>query len=137
MVNVELWIPARSPYVGVVRLALSSLARTAGLGEEALDDLKIAVSEACANAVLAGDESSSPEPIGVFWTEDDDRLIVEVADPAGSKESLEASETDTGGFSSRLAMSAALLETLVDGCEIEAMEGGGVRTRLVVDRRRD
>lgn len=133
MVSVELQIPARSPYVGVVRLALSSLARTAGLDEEALDDLKIAVSEACANAVLASEEAGSDDLITVHWTEEEARLIVDISDPAGSRPDLDA-EPDTGGFSSRLMMSAALLETLVDGCEIDAVEEGGIRTRLVVSR---
>jgi anti-sigma regulatory factor (Ser/Thr protein kinase) len=134
MVNVELQIPARSPYVGVVRLALSSLARTAGMDEETLDDLKIAVSEACANAVLAGEEAGSEEAITVHWTEEEERLMVDIADPAGSPPDPDAAELDTGGFSSRLMMSSALLETLVDSCEIEPVVTGGIRTRLVVNR---
>jgi anti-sigma regulatory factor (Ser/Thr protein kinase) len=134
MVSVELQIPPRSPYVGVVRLALSSLARTAGLDEEALDDLKIAVSEACANAVLAGEEAGSERAITVRWTEDEARLIVDISDPAGSHPGYDVAEPDTGGFSSRLMMSGALLKTLVDSCEIESVDEGGIRTRLVVNR---
>lgn len=134
MVSVELQIPARSPYVGVVRLALSSLARTAGLDEEALDDLKIAVSEACANAVLASEEADSDAVITVRWTEEEARLIVDISDPASSPPDFDAAEPDTGGFSSRLMMSGALLETLVDTCEIEALDEGGILTRLVVSR---
>jgi anti-sigma regulatory factor (Ser/Thr protein kinase) len=134
MVSVDLQIPARSPYVGVVRLALSSLARTAGLDEEALDDLKIAVSEACANAVLASEEAGSEDPIVIRWTEEADRLTVDISDPATSHDDQSAVATDTGGFSTRLAMSGALLETLVDSCEIEPLPEGGIRTRLVVTR---
>src|SRR5918994_2582091 len=133
MISVDLEIPARSPYVGVVRLALSSLARTAGLGEEKLDDLKIAVSEACANAVLASEEAGSDDAIAVSWTEEADRLIVEISAPAGSTDD-DSPDLDTGGFSTRLVMSGALLETLVDVCEIEPMEQGGIRTRLIVNR---
>ena len=134
MVSVDLEIPARSPYVGVVRLALSSLARTAGLDEEALDDLKIAVSEACANAVLASEESGSGDSIGISWTEEADRLIVDISDPASSADDRATAPDDTGGFTSRLAMSGALLETLVDSCQIESLPEGGIRTRLVVNR---
>lgn len=134
MVSVDLEIPARSPYVGVVRLALSSLARTAGLDEEALDDLKIAVSEACANAVLASEEAGSSDSITIRWTEEADRLIVEISDPVSSPDDQGTVATDTGGFSSRLAMSGALLETLVDSCEIQPLPDGGIKTRLVVGR---
>ena len=134
MVSVDLEIPARSPYVGVVRLALSSLARTAGLDEESLDDLKIAVSEACANAVLASEESGTEETIGIRWTEEVDRLIVDISDPVSSPDDKTSSPDDTGGFDTRLAMSGALLETLVDSCEIQSLPEGGIRTRLVVNR---
>ena len=134
MVSVDLEIPARSPYVGVVRLALSSLARTAGLDEEALDDLKIAVSEACANAVLASEEAGSEQPIVIRWTEEQDKLIVDISDPVSSADDQGSAPADTGGFSSRLAMSGALLETLVDDCTIQPLEQGGIRTRLVVNR---
>ncbi|HEX2196059.1 MAG TPA: ATP-binding protein, partial [Actinomycetota bacterium] len=54
---VRLEIPPQSAYVAIARLAITSLGRGAGLDEEKLDDLKIAISESCANAVLAVQES--------------------------------------------------------------------------------
>ena len=125
MVRVELEIPRRSPYVGVVRLALSSLARSVGLDEEVVDDLKIAVSEACANAVLAGEEAGRDGGIKVSWIEEEQGLIVEI-----DSEGLSGEPTDE----QRFAMSMALLETLVDECEISQGRDGRVLTRLVLGR---
>lgn len=110
---VRLQIPPRSAYVGVVRLAVGSLARIKGVDEERVDDLKIAVSEACANAVLAHEESGISEPVSVTFQRLEDRLIVEVGH-SGSK-GAEQDQLDSQGFPARLVMSLSLIESLVDG----------------------
>ena len=127
MATVELEIPPRSPYVGVARLAVSSLARNAGLDEEKVDDLKIAVSEACTNAV---EEVAGDEPISISWEEIEGRVTVVIGDRRPSFD--DADPIDTQGFSTRLTMSLALLESLVDEFELTPRDGGGYCTRLVV-----
>lgn len=131
---VQLEIPPRSPYVGVVRLALSSLARAAGLDEEKVDDIKIAVSEACANAVLNNEEASSDDPVVISWDETDDAVRIEVGDRGLTPDATVGDEVDTQGFSTRAVMSLALLKSLVDDCRFEARAGGGTTTRLVINR---
>lgn len=130
---VSLEIPPRSPYVGVVRLTVAALARTAGLDEEAVEDIRIAVSEACANAVLANEEARSEDPVVVDWYQTEDRLVVEIGD-RGTSPGYEGGGVDTDGFSSRLAMSAALLESLVDEFTFSPREGGGTVARLAMNR---
>lgn len=133
MSTVELQIPPRSPYVGVVRLALSSLARTAGLDEERVDDLKIAVSEACANAVINNEEAGSDEPVAVTWSDDASHVVIDVGDRGENQSMPGPHDVDTQGFSTRAVMSMALLKSLVDGCEFMAREGGGTTTRLMIN----
>ena len=128
---VALEIPPRSAYVAVARLALSALARGAGLDDEVVEDLKIAVSEACANAVLSHEEAATDEPVTVTWTRDTNEVVIEVSD-RGPVYDVDAEDPDTQGFSTRLAMSAALLRSLVDECSIGPRDDGGMRTRLVV-----
>ena len=134
MGQVSLEIPPKSPYVGVVRLALSSLARNAGLGEEKIDDLKIAVSEACANAVLNNEEAGSDDPVHITWSEVDGSVRIEVGDRGAPVDADAVRDVDTQGFSTRAVMSIALLKSLVDECEFEPREGGGTTTRLVIKR---
>ncbi|MDQ3646803.1 MAG: ATP-binding protein [Actinomycetota bacterium] len=128
---VELEIPPRSAYVGVVRLALASLARSIGVDEEVLDDLKIAVSEACANAVLSNEEAGTDAPVTVHWHESEGRVTVEVGDRGSIYESAPSGE-DSQGFSPRLVMSLGLLEALVEECTFEPRPGGGMLTRLSI-----
>ena len=128
---VSLEIPPRSPYVGVVRLAVAALARTRGMDEEAVEDLRMAVSEACANAVLTNEEAGTDEAVVVDWYDEGDRLVIEVGD-RGAAAAPDASAVDTDGFSSRVAMSVALLESLVDEFSFTPRDGGGRTARLVV-----
>ena len=130
---IEIDIPPRSPYVGVVRLAVAALARARGVEEEQVEDLRIAVSEACANAVLAHEEQGSEEPVSVRWSDDDGRIVIEVADRGATSEPS-GDEADTQGFSTRAVMSFALLKSLVDSCDLSPRDGGGTITRLSIAR---
>jgi serine/threonine-protein kinase RsbW len=129
--RVEVEIPPRSAYVRVVRLAIASLARSAGLGEEAVDDLKIAVSEACANAVISHEASGTDDAVKVHWEQQAENLVIEVLDSAPAPEH-EASPLDSAGFSSRKILSLALLDSLVDGFEYVVRPEGGMSARLTL-----
>lgn len=50
--KVKLIIPAKSEYVGLVRLAVGGLVRNLSGDEEAIEDIKVALSEVCTNVVL-------------------------------------------------------------------------------------
>lgn len=47
----ELKVPGKPQYVGTVRLTIASVASCLGFDIEAIDDIKVAVSEACTNIV--------------------------------------------------------------------------------------
>lgn len=53
--TVQVTVPAEEEYVGVVRMVVGGAASTVGLADEDVADLKLAVSEACTNAVHAYD----------------------------------------------------------------------------------
>ncbi|MFN2526139.1 MAG: ATP-binding protein [Actinomycetota bacterium] len=126
---VKLQIPARSAYVAVVRLAVGSLARVEGMDEERIDELKIAVSEACANAVLAHEEAASADPVSVTFAREDDRVIVEVAH-GGHELDDPIDLADSQGIPSRLVLSLSLIESLVDAWRYGPAPDGGMLARL-------
>ena len=133
MAGIDIEIPPRSAYVGVVRLAIASLARAGGFAEDTVEDLKIAVSEACANAVLSMVETRSTDPVSVSWHEYPDRIVIEVAG-RGVVDDAPEGEVDSQGFSTRLVMSHALLTALVDEYEFVPRDGGGMVSRLIMAR---
>ena len=126
MAAVEIAIPPRSAYVGVVRLAVASRARHAGFDEDRVDDLRIAVSEACTSAVLAHEEAGSADPVVVRWSDEDARLVIDIE---GRVAPAEGPIEDSHGFSTRSVMSQALLDSLVDETEIT-----DTNARLIVNK---
>ena len=48
----ELEMPAKPKYVGLARLLAGSVARRMSFSEENIDDLKLAISEMCTNAII-------------------------------------------------------------------------------------
>ena len=130
MPAIEIAIPPRSVYVGVVRLTVTSLARNAGLNEDRVDDLRIAVTEACTSAVLAHEGAGNDEPVVVKWSEESDRFVVEVE---GRVRPVEGNLEDSHGFSTREVLSHALVESLVDDSELTSTDEG-TKARLILSK---
>lgn len=130
--SVRLEVPPQSAYVAIARLAITSLGRAAGLDEEKLDDLKIAISESCANAVLSVQEAGIDAPIEISFTAAGDALEV-VVGHHGPPET-DTADADSHGFSTQRVMSMALLRSLVDELEVTPRAGGGVQARLLLRR---
>jgi serine/threonine-protein kinase RsbW len=129
---IEIEIPPRRGYVGVVRLALGALGRAESVEEGLLDDLRIAVSEACATAVVSSEAAGSDAPIRVAWRAEPEAMIVDVYDPAPRPDDGDEDPTATGAI--RLDLSESLLRSLVDDIELTELDEGGRRTRLTLNR---
>ncbi|MFD2760139.1 anti-sigma B factor RsbW [Lentibacillus juripiscarius] len=80
---IEMKVPARAEYVGIVRLSISGIANRIGFTCEDIEDLKVAVSEAITNAVDHAYQEIDGE-VSVGFGVYEDRLEVMVADHGGS-----------------------------------------------------
>jgi serine/threonine-protein kinase RsbW len=136
---VELEIPARPAYLSLVRLvvdaAVGSLAP--GLSAARLDDLKIAVTEACSNAIEAHEAIYADGPVLVRCTIDDRQVTVEVVDrgrgfdPA-RVEALPAA-TDPRRLRHESGLGIPLMRTLIDEVSFTP-DADGTRVSLTVFR---
>lgn len=128
MREVRLTIPARAEYVLLGRLALSGITRMRPLNDETLNDLKLAVTEACTNSVrhAYGDNGGT---VDIVYELHEDRLVVEVSDDGGGFDPNvveEADELTEGG------LGIAIIRALVDEFEVgERGDGRGSRLRFV------
>ncbi|NOV01794.1 anti-sigma B factor RsbW [Paenibacillus planticolens] len=77
---VRLHIPAAAEYLDIVRLSLYGIASKLGFSYEDIEDMKVAVSEACNNAVLHGETSASLGQIQISYELGDGKLTVKVKD---------------------------------------------------------
>jgi serine/threonine-protein kinase RsbW len=134
--KVSITIPSSSEYVGVVRLAISGIATRMNFTVEEIEDIKIAISEACTNAV----QHAYPDTVGrinISSTIDNDKLTIEVSDHGvgfdtrilGSKEQREKSEKKLG-----LGLGLTFIKNLMDEANVQSTLGQGTTIRMMKQR---
>lgn len=133
---VELEIPARPEYVALARLVVSSLAAARrDLPDERVDDLKVAVSEACTNAIEAHVATETPESVLIRCAEFLDRLEICVVDRGEGFDPDTLPEhppvTDPERLNFERGLGIPLIKTLVDAVTIDSSDEG-TQVRLVM-----
>ncbi|GGV23497.1 ATP-binding protein [Actinomadura sp. LOL_016] len=128
METVELSINARPVHVRTVRLIVTSVARLNGVGEEILDEVRLAVGEAFSRAVEAHVRHCPDEPIRLELTGGDHRFEVTVSDtvpgddPGGFPAAPDADEYGFGEDAAELGL--AVIAGLADDVDIAATPKG-------------
>jgi anti-sigma regulatory factor (Ser/Thr protein kinase) len=128
MATVELRFSALPEHVRTARLVAAAVARRAGVDEAVLDEVRLAVGEACTRAVGLHQSSGISAPVRVLLIEEEKQFSIEVGDEAphavpGDKssgaggEDVEIEEDDMG---------LAVISGLVDDVEVTAGENGGL-----------
>ena len=74
--TLKLQLPGKPQYVSTVRMVIASLANSAGFDVEAIEDMKVAVSEACTNVVCHG--ASEDELYEVTFELTDEQFCISV-----------------------------------------------------------
>ena len=84
MAPITLALPVDTSLVRVARLVAAAAARRAGLGEDAVDDVRLAVGEACAWAVVRQQRVGADAPVQLSLDDSAPaRLALEVVDHGG------------------------------------------------------
>src|SRR3954452_8328913 len=82
MATVELRFSALPEHVRTARLVAAAVARRAGVDEAVLDEVRLAVGEACSRAVGLHQSGGISEPVWVTLTEEEKLFSIEVGDEA-------------------------------------------------------
>lgn len=75
---IHLQIPAHADYIDMVRICLYGIASKLQFPFEDIEDMKVAVSEACNNAVLYGFQEDENAMIDISYEFADDALTIKV-----------------------------------------------------------
>jgi serine/threonine-protein kinase RsbW len=92
--SLVLEIPAVPAYVNTARLFVGAVARHFGIDEGSVDDLKLAVSEACNGAIRVRRAEAEDRPIRIASMKEEASLLIEVEDAVEPQVSPIASTTD-------------------------------------------
>lgn len=135
--RLEFTMPSSSEYVGVMRLAISGVATRLNFTIEDIEDIKIAISEACTNAVQHGYDNEEKGRVTVTCDVCPDRLEIRVHDEGsgfepsilGTAEQQRSSEAKLG-----LGLGLTFIQNLMDDSEVISEPGKGTTIRMVKNR---
>ena len=125
---VRLSFPAKTDYLLLARLALSGVAREAPLDEELLADLKLAVTEACGNAVRHAYPESDGE-VCVSYVVAEDSIVMIVEDQGAGIAPDESPEPKPAPLEGGMGIS--IISAVVDDLDVRAgADGRGTVVRM-------
>ncbi len=130
MSTVEVTFTPLPAHVRTARLVATAVARRSGVDEELLDEVRLAVGEACSRAVEAHRRHCPAEPVRIEMTDQGERFVVVVSDhapttPAGT---TPAGTTHAGTTPTGTAAASANGQRAAQGSALELAheEDGGV-----------
>jgi serine/threonine-protein kinase RsbW len=126
---IKLTIPCKPEYVGTVRLTVSSVANRIGFDIDAIEDMKIAVSEACTNII--SHSNLNPEDFyNVICTTSDDKIEITIEDEGSGFDIIQYHEPDEDEMSES-GLGLYIIRALMDEVNVESEVGNGTRYRMI------
>jgi anti-sigma regulatory factor (Ser/Thr protein kinase) len=140
MPTVELLFSALPEHVRTARLVAAAVARRAGVDEAVLDEVRLAVGEACSRAVGLHRGSGADRPVRVLLTEEEKKFSIEVGHETPDTKAPGTSGAVPSARGDEMAshrgpdphegeeegeMGLAVISGLVDDVEVIAGEYGG------------
>lgn len=140
---VELKIPSELGYEKIAREAVATVAKRLAFSDERIEDIKLAVSEACTNAIAYGSDGDSQAKIVIVLTADVDKLGITIKDPGyGGKPPNDFAEPDIhkmiNGEARYGGMGLYIIQELMDSAEFLPRDTeAGNKFHMVVYRATD
>ncbi len=134
---VELLIPCDPQYLSVVRLVVAGIGGRAGLTIDDIDDLKVAVSEACTNTIdhafADGEGAPQPATIMIRFAPRQGELRIEVEDVGQGFDPDRVPVRPDQPPSLEGGLGLYLIHQLTDSVEVQSAPGSG--TKVIMTKR--
>ena len=124
---ISLTLPTKSEYVSVARLSASVVANNMGFDIESIEDIKVAVGEACNNAVLHG---VCQDDFSISFIIENSEFIVEVLD-CGNGFSIDSYNAPDLMNPGENGLGIFIMKSLMDDVTVESQVGHGTKIRMV------
>lgn len=121
-------LPSKAEYVSIARLAASVISNTVGFDIEEIDDIKVAVGEACNNAVLHGKDAEEVYEINFMLSEK--KIHIEVKDKGIGFDEEKYEEPDLENLKGN-GLGIYIMKSLMDEVDIVANDNEGTTLKLV------
>lgn len=120
-------LPNKKEYIISARLAASSIANISGFDIEKVEDIRLAVGEACNNAVIHG---SSSENINIELFCDEDKIVIMIKDSGsgfipGNIEKVDLEYYDGSG------LGLFIIQSLMDEVYLDSNDDQGTTIKMI------
>lgn len=126
--TVNLSLPSKPEYVSVARLTASFVANKMGFDIEAIEDIKLAVGEACNNAVL---HSGSKDTYNLEFRQSEETLFVEIKD-FGNGFNINEYHEPSLEEPQESGLGLFIIKSLMDEVIVETEKGSG--TKIIMSK---
>ena len=126
MATVEVSFTPLPAHVRTARLVATAVARRSGVSEGLLDEVRLAVGEACSRAVEAHRRHCPAEPVRIALTNGSGRFEVEVIDSGAAQGAVKGTPGGSAGRPQGFGL--AVIAGLADDVQIsESADGTSIR----------
>lgn len=127
--QIKLSIPNKPEYVGIVRLTVAGIANRLGFDIEQIEDIKVAVAEACTNAIIHG-KNDGDENYNIDFIIGNNKLEICVCDSGKGCKSSDIKKPNLedpkeGG------LGIFIIKSLMDEVEILSDLGKGMTIKMI------
>ena len=123
--TIKMEISANPEYVSIIRLTTSGIANKVGFCLDDIEVLKVAISEACTNAI----KHSLEDRFTIIYTMIEKGLTIEIIDNGKGYNTKEVSEPDLDNLKES-GMGLFIIESLMDKVNVESTEGKGTSIKM-------
>ena len=126
MATVEVTFTPLPAHVRTARLVATAVARRSGVDEALLDEVRLAVGEACSRAVEAHRRHCPAEPVKIEMTDQGERFVVVVSDaaPVAAANGESKNGASNGGAAIPAGFGLAVISGLADDVHVSSTRSG-------------
>lgn len=123
--TIRMEINSNPEYVGIIRLTTSGIANKIGFSMDDIEDLKVAVSEACTNAI----KHSNDNMFNITFSILENGLTIEIQDNGKGYDVDNAAKPDLENPKEN-GLGLFIIQTLMDDVSIESKENQGTIVKM-------
>jgi serine/threonine-protein kinase RsbW len=130
--TVELKIPCQAEFIGVARLVILGVASRTSFSYDEVEDLRLAVGEACTSAIERAENAGKPDSvISIRCSTEPDRMTITVADSLPLDNGAASKTASANDLPEEQTIGALLMEILVDEIHSESTRENGTSITMV------
>ena len=123
--TIKMDISANPDFVSIIRLTTSGIANKIGFSMDDIEDMKVAVSEACTNAIKHSDDKN----VSIVFTILEDGLEIEIKDNGKGYDVKSINEPDLTNPKEN-GLGLFIIKTLMDNVNIESKDNQGTIIKM-------